>query len=162
MVRQTRRGGGGSTHAPRTPVAKVCGVQLDTPSSSPELAKTLPCASPPPNPPLSIFKEEGGGGGIVGSSSVFTQYRYIAERTTSIGDDFMGRLFYPIRSIPTAGEERMFTLLSHKEKKQYGSVTIRLHIKPVKEPLEVFVCVCVRVCVCLNTCDCQYWVYALE
>lgn len=79
---------------------------------------------------------------------MFVRYRLLAELTTKRGDDFMGRVFYPLRSILTSGsgEEKTLTLFSHKKKKMYGTITLQLQINVGKEgmPLEVCVeCVCV-------------------
>ena len=67
-------------------------------------------------------------------------YRYIAEKTIQRGDDFMGRLFYPLRSIPNCGEEKTFVLYSHSGKTQHGHVTLQLSIgaKQKRTPLEVY------------------------
>ena len=40
----------------------------------------------------------------------------------------MGRLFYPLRSIPNAGEEKTFVLYSHSGKTQHGYITLQLSI----------------------------------
>jgi hypothetical protein len=66
-------------------------------------------------------------------------YRYLAEKTIQRGDDFMGRLFYPLRSIPNAGEEKTFVLYSHSGKTQHGYITLQLSIgaKQKKISLEV-------------------------
>ena len=66
-------------------------------------------------------------------------YRYIAERTILRGDDFIGRLFYPLRSIPNSGEEKTFVLYSHSGKTQHGYITLHVSIgaKQKKVPLEV-------------------------
>ena len=66
-------------------------------------------------------------------------YRYLAEKTIQRGDDFMGRLFHPLRSIPTTGEEKTFVLYSHSGKTQHGYVALQLNIgaKQKKIPLEV-------------------------
>ena len=51
----------------------------------------------------------------------------------------MGRLFYPLRSIPNCGEEKTFVLYSHSGKTQHGRVTLQLSIgaKQKRTPLEV-------------------------
>ena len=51
----------------------------------------------------------------------------------------MGRLFYPLRSIPNSGEEKTFVLYSHSGKTQHGYVTLYLNIgaKRRKTPLQV-------------------------
>ena len=65
--------------------------------------------------------------------------RYIADKTIQRGDDFMGRLFYPLRSIPNSGEEKTFVLHSHSGKTQHGYITLHLSVgaKKKKIPLEV-------------------------
>jgi hypothetical protein len=69
----------------------------------------------------------------------FVVCRYLAEKTIQRGDDFMGRLFYPLRSIPNAGEEKTFVLYSHSGKTQHGYITLQLSIgaKRRKTPLQV-------------------------
>ena len=63
---------------------------------------------------------------------------YVAERTIKKGDDFMGRLFYPLRTIPmSSGVEKTFMLLSHQGKSQRGTITLQLNIKVVKENFPV-------------------------
>ena len=51
----------------------------------------------------------------------------------------MGRLFYPLRSIPNSGEEKTFVIHSHSGKTQHGYVTLHLSIgaKRRKTPLQV-------------------------
>ena len=51
----------------------------------------------------------------------------------------MGRLFYPLRSIPNSGEEKTFVIHSHSGKTQHGYVTLHLSIgaKRRKIPLQV-------------------------
>ena len=68
--------------------------------------------------------------------------RYMAEKTTKKGDDFMGRLFYPLRSIPmfsSSGEEKTFDLVPHSGRSQRirGTITLQLSIKVQKESLPV-------------------------
>ena len=66
-------------------------------------------------------------------------YRYLAEKTIHKGDDFMGRVFYPLRSIPNSGEEKTLLLHSHSGKTQHGYVTLQLSVgaKRKKTPLKV-------------------------
>ena len=73
------------------------------------------------------------------ATNIFFSYRYIAEKTIQRGDDFMGRLFYPLRSIPNTGEEKTFVLYSHSGKTQHGYITLQLSIgaKQKRIPLEV-------------------------
>ena len=53
----------------------------------------------------------------------------------------MGRLFYPLGSIPVlTGEEKTLPLLSHSGKSQHGTISLHLNIKAVKETLPVEVC----------------------
>lgn len=74
-------------------------------------------------------------------------HRYIAEKTTKKGDDFMGRLFYPLHLISVlSGEEKAFTLLSHSEKTQHGTITLQLSIKAIKESLPMEVCLLENFC----------------
>ena len=69
----------------------------------------------------------------------FVVHRFLAEKTIQRGDDFMGRLFYPLRSIPNSGEEKTFVLHSHSGRTQHGFVTLHLSIgaKRKKMPLPV-------------------------
>ena len=69
----------------------------------------------------------------------FTPHSYLAEITIHKGDDFMGRAFYPLRSIPNCGEEKTLMLHSHSGKTQHGYVTLQLSIgaKRKKTPLQV-------------------------
>ena len=57
----------------------------------------------------------------------------------SKSDDFIGRLFYPLHSIPNSGEEKTFALHSHSGKTQRGYITLQLSIKSKKKnPIEVY------------------------
>ena len=64
---------------------------------------------------------------------------FLAEMTINKGDDFMGRAFYPLRSIPNCGEEKTLVLHSHSGKTQHGYVNLQLTIgaKRRKTPLQV-------------------------
>ena len=76
--------------------------------------------------------------------------RFIAEKTIAKGDDFMGRLFYPLRSIPDSGEEKTFVIHSHSGKTQHGYVTVHLNIgaKRKKIPLQVLPVQQLITCMC--------------
>lgn len=58
----------------------------------------------------------------------------------------MGRLFYPLRSIPPFGEEKTFTLYSHHKNRKYGSITLQLHVQAITEniPIEVHIFVKIK------------------
>ena len=58
----------------------------------------------------------------------------LAERKIKKGDDFIGRLFYPLRAIPmSSGVEKTFTLVSHQGRSQCGTITLQLNVKILKE-----------------------------
>lgn len=48
------------------------------------------------------------------------------------GDDFIGRAFYPVHSIPLRGEGKTLTLYSRSMKHQRGSVAVRLSVHGVR------------------------------
>lgn len=54
-------------------------------------------------------------------------------------DDFLGRAFYLLQTIPVQGEVRNLALYSHSGKSQQGSVKLRLSIRGLREdvPVEV-------------------------
>lgn len=54
-------------------------------------------------------------------------------------DDFMGRCFHPLQSIPVSGELKTFVLHSHSGKTKHGFISLSIDIKGVKEntPVEV-------------------------
>ena len=99
---------------------------------------------------LIMTEEEGVDSIILYKLAIGIFFRYIAEKTVymySKGDNFMGRLFYPLRSIHNSGEEKTFELHSHSGKTQRGYVTLQLCIKSKKKnPIEVnylyIFCIC--------------------
>lgn len=54
-------------------------------------------------------------------------------------DGFIGRLFYPLRSIPNSGEEKTLAIYDRPQKKSCGYVALGLSVgvKKKKTPLEV-------------------------
>ena len=53
-------------------------------------------------------------------------------------DDFMGRAFYRLQTIPVDGEEKTLALYSHSGKSNYGKVRLSLSIRGLREntPIE--------------------------
>ena len=49
------------------------------------------------------------------------------------GDDFMGRMFYPLQSLPLTREEKTFTLTSHSGKSKHGFIVLSMAIQGVKK-----------------------------
>lgn len=56
-------------------------------------------------------------------------------------DDFLGRTFYLLQTIPVEGEERTLTLYSHSGKHKQGEVTLKLSIQGLRKnvPIELAV-----------------------
>ena len=75
---------------------------------------------------------------VIMLSIFFHSLRHITKKAKKKGDDFIGRLFYPLRFIPVpSGEEKTFFLYSHSGKSQNGTITLQLSIKVVKYSLPV-------------------------
>ena len=71
-------------------------------------------------------------------TAVLSHFLYIIHRKKK-GDSFIGRLFYPLRSIPNFGEGKALIIYDHSGKKERGSVTLWLSIgiKEKKVPITV-------------------------
>ena len=54
-------------------------------------------------------------------------------------DDFMGRAFYRLQTIPVDGEQKTLSLYSHSGKSNYGTVRLSLNIRGLREnvPVEI-------------------------
>ncbi len=60
-------------------------------------------------------------------------------------DDFMGRCFHPLRSIPVSGQEvKTLVLHSHSAKTKHGFISLSLTIRGIKENVPVEVGVALR------------------
>ena len=71
-------------------------------------------------------------------SQLYTQvFLFILRKKKS--DGFIGRLFYPLRSIPHSGEGRVLIIYDRPGKKEFGSVTLwfSIGVKEKRAPIAV-------------------------